>query len=118
MILSDRATDLLRRLEPFLIGCEETSETTGSVLLSGDTITLCTYRLVPEAAALLRESADRLYDWAEPELPQDLCLLRGTEPWLITLATDRAASLLIPRTEAQAIRVANPGLALREARTE
>lgn len=114
MVLDDRATQVFQRFEPFLIGCEETSETTGSTLWPGDTTTLCTYRLNADSAAVIRSSARGLYDWLEPDLPQCLCFLRGSEAWLINLAADRAGSLLLSPSEAQALQAAIPGLAIRQ----
>lgn len=112
MQLSSRADAVLVALEPFLMSRVETSETPGSTLLDG-TITLCTYRLTYEPARILAGATDRLYDWAEPELPQDLCLLRGSQPWLITLAADRAASLIVTPGDARAL--SSGGLKLRPA---
>ena len=113
MRLSERAMNVLTDLAPYLIGCEETTETPGSSLPWG-TVTLCTYRLTAEAGAILGGAADGLYDWAEPELPQDLCFLRGSAAWLLNLATDRMAMIDVPRAEADALRARDPGLRLRE----
>lgn len=114
MVLDDRATDVLQKFEPYLIGCEETSQTPGSILPPGDTLTLCTYHLNAGSAEIIRRSARRLYDWAEPDLPQCLCFLRGSEPWLINLAADDEGCLLLTPGEADALRAAIPGLQIRQ----
>jgi hypothetical protein len=114
MELDDQAKLVLERVEPFLVGCEKTWETPGSIMLPEDAVTLCTYRLNTESAMVIRESARGLYDWVEPNLPQDLCFLRETEPWLINLAADRAGSLVLSPSEAQTLRAAIPGLMIRQ----
>lgn len=118
MVLGDRAELVIERLKPFLVGCEKTSETPGSIMLPADAITLCTYRLDADSAKVIREAARRLYDWVEPDLPQELCLLRQTEPWLINLAADRAAFLVTSPAEAERLRAAIPGLQLRQVRAD
>ena len=117
MLLDDRAMQVLRAFEPFLMSCVETSETPGSILAPGDTIKLCTYRLNAASAAVIRASARRLYDWVEPSLPQCLCFLRGSEPWLINLAADAEGCLLLSPEEAAAVRAAVPGLRIRQPRS-
>lgn len=116
MELNVRATEVLREFEPYLISCEETSETTRTILWPGDTTTLCTYRLNVDSAAVIRAATRRLYDWLEPDLPQCLCFLRGSEPWLVNLAADREGSLLLSPGEAQGLRAAIPGLKIRPPR--
>jgi hypothetical protein len=118
MVLHDRAELVLERLKPFLIGCEKKSETPGSIMLPEDAITLCTYRLDADSATVIRESARRLYDWVEPDLPQDLSFLRQSEPWLINLAADRASFLVSSPSEAQRLQAAIPGLQLRQSAPE
>jgi hypothetical protein len=113
MRLSPDAELVYSRLAPFLMECADVSETPGSILVPPDTITLCTYFLEPGSAAVLREATDHLYGWVEPDLPQDLCFLRGSDTWLINQAADEAACLVMTDEEADAIRIAIPGLALR-----
>jgi hypothetical protein len=111
MELDDRAKTVIAALEPFLLSCVETTRTPGSISLNP--VTLCTYRLTYEPARILADASDRLYDWVEPQLPQDLCFLHGNQRWLITLAADRAASLFVTPGEAAAMEAG--GLKLRRA---
>lgn len=113
MVMSQRGAEVFRRLQPFLLSRAEVSETPGSIYVPPDTITLCTYSLDEEAAEVIRDATDALYGWVEPDLPQDLCFLRGSAPWLINNAPDRAACLVVSDEEAEAIRRAVPGLSLR-----
>lgn len=116
MYLSPHARDVQRKLEPFLIGCADVTMAPTGRMLAGDEVTLCTYRLVPEAATILRDAADHLYAWVEPDLPQDLCFLRGGDTWLINEASEEGAALLLTREEAEALQIKVPGLSLREVR--
>ena len=45
------------------------------------------FTLQPGTIAILTSLARRLYQWAQPNLPEDLCLFRATgEPWLVSIA--------------------------------
>jgi len=108
---SQRAEELLASLEPFLIERRETNEyPAGSVPWC--TITVSTYRLNRASLELLLAATDRLFDWLEPELPNDLCLLRGDEAWLITMASDRVALLALDGPERLDVSQRIPGLRL------
>jgi len=117
MPLSASGLTLLQELVPYRIGCAEVSEYPAAQLLD-ETVTVCRYSLSPDSVAVLRRAARRLYAWAEPDLPNDLCLMRGSEPWLITMAADHAASLIISPGELDRLQARVPGLAVRPSRTE
>ena len=52
------------------------------------------FYLVPESAVILKNSANRLYQWQRPYLPDDLCFLRSDEsPWLVTIAHENDSYL-------------------------
>ena len=104
---------MLDELAPYLMSTEDTSESPASATPFG-TFTVCTYRLTPAAAVIIRGATDGLYGWAEPTLPQDLCFMSGSGPWLITLGSDRESLLIATRAEVATIRANVPGLRLRE----
>jgi hypothetical protein len=60
------------------------------------------YRLDEASVPLLADAADGLFDWVQPALPEDLCLLRldGT-PWLVNIAHEEEAWLMLPDEEYQ-----------------
>jgi len=91
--------DLLAALRPALIAQTAGSEWPGT-RLHGGTAMLHHFELNAESVALLTEAAESLYDWVQPALPQDLCLLRpdGT-PWLVTIAHERDAYLELSGAE-------------------
>src|SRR5437764_14886134 len=75
MDVSASAQTVLNRLEPFLIRREESGEWPGTRLLDG-TAQVNTFKLSPPTASVLAEVADGLFSWCQPELPEDLCLIR------------------------------------------
>lgn len=70
------------------------------------------FRVDEGSLALLARCADGLYEWTQPDLPEDLCLFRPDgAPWLITLAHARDASLLLHEAERRQIARRYPSVA-------
>jgi hypothetical protein len=111
MVLDDSATSLMADLRLHLRGCEERTEYPAGRLPWG-TMNVCTYDFNPDSLSILLEATDHLYGWVEPALPNDLCLMRGDEPWLITMASDRVALLALSSSERDEVHAAIPGLTL------
>ena len=58
------------------------------------------YDFVDGSADILVKAADGLFDWLEPRLPEDLCLLRSDgSPWLVTITHERDAYFVMSREE-------------------
>ena len=107
------AAALLNRLEPSLISSEESSEWPGTQLLDS-TALVNTYKLSPNTAADLAEVADGLFSWCQPRLPEDLCLIRkGGDPWLVTIAHEEDAYMVLSPEESTALTESIPTLSLR-----
>lgn len=84
--LNPRGKKVLSELTPFIFRIQLKSEWPGTIIYGGEAM-VYTYHFTPESAAILKESANRLYQWQIPELPDDLCLLRVDEtPWLVNIA--------------------------------
>ena len=98
MKLASKAETFLSAAEPFLDDRRQASEYPGGRLPWG-TIEVRTYRLVPPTLELIAAAARSLFDWQEPDLPNDLCLLRSGDPWLITMASDKVAVLVLDPVE-------------------
>lgn len=98
MKLTEHGRAVVTALEPFLIECADKEEYPAARLLSG-TMAVCTYRLSPESVEVLLSATDRLFEWVEPDLPNDLCLLRGDQPWLVTMASDHEAVLVLEESQ-------------------
>jgi hypothetical protein len=112
MKLDQSGERILEELRPFQLSSVEASEYPAATLPSGRTVTVQTYRLTAKSAERLRRATDRLYCSVEPGLPNDLCLLRGDEPWLITMASDRVAILALDEAELEVLRRRLPDMRL------
>lgn len=107
------AEAVLNRLEPSLISSEESSEWPGTKLLDS-TALVNKYKLSPNTAADLAEVADGLFSWCQPELPEDLCLIRKDgDPWLVTIAHEEDAYMVLSPEESAALTENIPTLSLR-----
>lgn len=84
--LSDDGAAFMKRLEPFLLEQRDATSWPGTTLLEGSA-SVSTYRLDPMVVDLLSAATSGLFGWQQPELPEDLCLLRPEgDPWLVTIA--------------------------------
>lgn len=109
--LSESAAALIAQLEPFLLERSDASSWPGTTLLE-DTATVSTYRLDPTVVDALAAATNGLFGWQQPELPEDLCLLRpGGEPWLVTIAHEGDAYVVVDPTELEVLRRDLPDLA-------
>lgn len=115
--LAVSARRTLKELDPFLEGTSEQAEWPGTQLTDGRAA-VSRYRLNRDSAVVLSQAANGLYGWLQPELPEDLCLLRadGT-PWLVTISHERDAFLVLASDEFDALRSALPDLQLHPSRS-
>ena len=112
LTLSDRGVQLCDALSEFLIECADTDEYPAGRLAWG-TIRVCRYALTPASLGVIESACDHLFDWQEPALPNDLCLMRGSQAWLVTMASDRTAVLSLDPDQREVVCTAVPGLRLR-----
>lgn len=92
--LGPNAKVVMESLGPFLLSETESHMWPGTVLHGGATALVMTYRLDHASVALLTEAADGLYDWIQPDLPEDLCLLRADDtPWMVTITHEKDSYL-------------------------
>jgi hypothetical protein len=112
IVASASAMAVLDRLEPYLVCAEESSEWPGTQLL-GSTARVYRYKLTSDTIFILGEVAERLFDWQQPELPEDLCLIRPDgNPWLVTIAHEEDAYLNLSNDERAALTESIPILSL------
>jgi len=101
---------LLDTLGPHLIASGERRDWPGTKLLSGGA-KLWTYRYGGEVAEVLKDATTGLYRWQQPDLPEDLCLLRGPgNVWLGSVAHEAVAWLELTDAEASSLTTALPAL--------
>lgn len=92
--LSPDAQNVINSLGTFLLSEKESHAWPGTELVGGEPALVRTYRLEQTSAALLGKVADGLYDWIQPDLPEDLCLLRADDtPWMVTIAHEKDSYL-------------------------
>ncbi len=97
--VGENAKKTLESLDPWLLKQQDVSEWAGTKL-HGGTARLLRYRLCADTVSLLSHSVAGLYEWVQPERPEDLALLfpDGT-PWLTTIAHERDAYLTMTTDE-------------------
>ena len=88
MRLDPSGERVLARLDPFVRRREKARSWPGTQLVGrGHNATVMRYRFGKEVVGILIDAADGLFDWTQPELPEDLCLMRSKgSPWLTTIA--------------------------------
>lgn len=112
--LDDSAKQFIEQAEPFLLLKEQVSEWPGTRLTSGHA-TAFRYSIVAESIQLLKDSAQRLYEWQQPTRLEDLCFLRdGGTPLLVTIAHENDAYLELQAEEYEALLQQVPGLEVAE----
>lgn len=97
--LSEQGRSFLERLRPSIREEKQLAEWPGTKL-QGHTALVRFFAFNPESAIVLKESSEALYEWQQPTLPEDLCLLRpGGQPWLVSIAHERDGYLKISEEE-------------------
>lgn len=102
----------LDQLQPFVLSRESRSEWPGTRLYE-NTAEVIEFRLTEESAALLvAVSSAGLLDWMQPELPEDLCLLRDDgDPFFVSITHEGSAALYLRNEELQELRRSAPAVA-------
>lgn len=99
--LSDRAKQVLNDLEPSLMRKVESSEWASTLLVSG-TAYVHYYKADEHAYDVLQQAADALYDWQQPELPEDLAFFKAQgEAWFAASSHEAHCHLTITHEELQ-----------------
>ncbi|MFS0656891.1 stage III sporulation protein AH [Bacillus sp. 179-C3.3 HS] len=75
---------LLKKLESSLKEMKEQSEWASTLLGDDQTAKVYYYYTDENAKSILLEVAQSLYDWEQPNLPEDLSFFKNGEAWLIT----------------------------------
>ncbi len=104
--------DVLSRLAQFLLKESEETEWPGTKGAK-PAATVYRYKFNPASATILNESAEGLFSWNLPELPEDLCFLRDDgSPWLVTISHENDVYLELSETEKTDLLAKDPDLAL------
>lgn len=98
--LAPTALRFLQALSPFSVETKAASEWPGTKLF-GRSSWVYRFRVDIDSCELIIRAAGRLYDWVEPNLPEDLCLLRrSADPILVTISHESDAYLQLEQGEA------------------
>lgn len=113
--LSIDATLFLKKIAKYLIRHEEQSSWPGTVLI-GHTASVLTYKYESEVISEILSYSSGLYDWRQPELPEDLCLLReGEKELLTTVSHEKFSYLVVEHSEKELVRqLATIGIKMRQ----
>lgn len=107
--LSARADSLLAALTPFLLATEDVDRWPGTQLIGDRKSRRFLYRLAPESIALLVSAATGIFDWVNPELPEDLHLLRADGTVVLgTVAQEEDAWLELTAAELGSLLAESP----------
>ena len=91
---------LLAKLQPSLLSMRRSSEWPGTQLLDGELAEVFEGELNSETASTLAQAAGGLLSFRQPELPEDLALLRADgSPWLISCTHE--GDIYLDLTEAE-----------------
>ena len=110
--LSKQGSSVLGRLEPYLQNRSEEAEWPGTRLESG-CASIFRYRLTRECQDILKGSARSIYEWHQPDLPEDLCFLRlGGEPYFVSISHEHDSYFVLSDQERRDIADGAPSLSL------
>lgn len=112
MGLEAEGLELLERLRPYYIETKKEDYWPGTRLFD-QYADIHYFRCSPEAADILYDYCSSLYSWTQTRVPDDLCFLKGGEPWLINTAHERS-SHLDTEVEEELVRLEKSGLLIRD----
>lgn len=97
--LSFYGQEILEKLSKYLYKNQQTDQWPGTKLLNRQARVL-EYHYVPEVVEFFKTHASKLFQWLQPDLPEDLCLLREDEtPWLVTISHEKDAYFVLSEKE-------------------
>ena len=103
MSIAESGIRLLEALSPKLSRQYKANEWPGTGLL-GEEATIHEYVLDGGTVAILRGATRDLFGWRQPDLPEDLALLRSDRTaWLTSISHERDAYLSLSREEVEAL---------------
>lgn len=106
--------EVLDRLKSFQLSRTEESEWPGTQLLD-ETAIVYRFKSSDESFALLGKVSEGLFSWKQPELPEDLCLIRTDgSPWLVTIAHEKDSYVELSGDEKVDLVAHLPGIKLGE----
>lgn len=110
---SNNVKKVLNALEPYLINKIKSERWPGTISGSNNNL-VYTYEFNEKSAKVLKESANSLFSWVQPNLPEDLSFItEDGKEWLINTAHENMAGLEIDEEEAELLSNSINGLFLK-----
>ena len=88
MSVSSGVDKILNKLTDSLLEMKEQSEWICCKLFGG-VAQVYYYKTTDEAKKVLKEVSNSLYQWVQPDFPEDLSFIKNGDPWLINIAHER-----------------------------
>jgi hypothetical protein len=112
--LDESGQDFLREMKDNLIQVSNAKSWPGTVLHgSGPGVKLYRFKYNSSSAKILATTANTLFEWVQPHLPEDLCLIRiDGSPFLTTIAHERDAYLKLKEEERQFMDRSYPNISI------
>jgi len=112
--ITSTTAKILETIEPSIISREQQSRWPGTEL-TDHTATVFRFGYTDKVCHQLIKATDHLYGWIEPELPEDLCLMRpGGRPWLVSISHEHDGYLDLKPGEFDALIAEVPIRLIRE----
>ncbi|UNK17825.1 hypothetical protein MNQ98_25880 [Paenibacillus sp. N3/727] len=112
--MSESEEKVLYALKPFFIEKRHMGELYPDNAIAYSKGTYYIYKCCPEAGEILKETADSLFTWQHPNLPEDLCFWDEREnDYLYVVAHEEMAGMNLDEEEAAALAESIPGLFFR-----
>ncbi len=97
--LNDKARKTLEAVSKYLYKELRTDEWPGTKLINS-VVRVLVYSYTPHSVQILKDASSNLYGWLQPDLPEDLCLLRSDEtPWLVTISHEKDGYFVLSENE-------------------
>ncbi len=94
MDISDNMDNVLEKLKPFLKEVKEQFEWPGTITLCEQPALVYYYSTDNNAKEILKQASNSLHEWLQPHLPEDLCFIKNSKPWLINTSHERLSYIL------------------------
>jgi Leucine-rich repeat (LRR) protein len=110
---SSNVKKVLTALEPYIINKIRSNKWPGTRSGSNNNL-VYTYEFNEKSARILKEAANSLFSWAQPNLPEDLSFItEDGKEWLVNIAHEKIATLEIDEEEAKLLSNSINGLFLK-----
>lgn len=96
--ISENINQLILELFPFLIEKKIVTEWPGTTLLSGSA-NQYKYYFNKDSAQLLSSYNNELYEWIQPQLPEDICLYKDSIPIFVSITHEQEAYFELDENE-------------------